>query len=104
MNVPKPRFSGKLIFARERWGLALALAVLVAVGTFIVVIRACTLMNGIYVGGGMAWEAVRCVFWGLGHGCFFGLRLLEIFDVEAFVDAVGVVGLDRFGFEFELLD
>ena len=67
------------------------------------VIRACTLMNGIYVGDGdgMAWEAVRCGFWGLERGCFFGLRLVEVFDVVVFVDVVGVVGLDRFGVEFE---
>ena len=81
--------------------MALALAVVVAAGTFVVVIRACTLTNGIYIGDGMAWEAVRCGFWALEHGCFFGLTLLEVFDIEGFVDVVGVVGLDRFGVEFE---
>ena len=101
MNVPNPRFSGKLILGCEGRVLGLVLAVLVAVGTFVVVMRACTLTNGIKVEGGMAWEAFRCEFWGLVHDCFFGMRLLEAFDVEAFVDVVGVLGLDRFGVEFE---
>ena len=74
---------------------------MVTVGTFVVVIRACTLTKGIYVRDGMAWKAFRCEFWGLVHGCFFGMRSLEAFDVEVFVDVVGVVGLDRFGVEFE---
>lgn len=73
----------------------------VAVATFVVVIRACTLTNGIYVGGGMAWEAVRYGLWSLEHGCFFGLTLLEVFVVEVSVDVVGVVGLDRFGIGLE---
>ena len=60
------------------------------------VVRALTFARGIYVGDGMAWEAVRQGFWGVGHGCFFGLKLLEVFVDEDFVERVGLVGLDNF--------
>lgn len=96
MNVPKPRVNGKLILACEGCFLALALAVLVAVTTLVVVIRACTLAKGIYVGDGMSWEVVRWGFGGLEHGCFCGLRLLRVFDVEVPVDMARFVGLGRF--------
>ena len=51
--------------------------------------------------GGDGLEGFPVRILGLVHGCFFGMRSLEAFDVEVFVDVVGVVGLDRFGVEFE---
>ena len=96
MNVPKPKVNGKPILACEGCFLALALAVVMAVGTFVVVIRPCTFVRGIYVGDGMSWEVVRWGFWGLEHGCFFGLRLLQVFDIEVLVDMARFEGLARF--------
>ena len=52
----------------------------------------------------MAWEAIRRGFWGVEHGCFLGLILLEVLDVEDFVEGVRVVGLDNFWAGCEFFD
>ena len=52
----------------------------------------------------MAWEAIRWGFGVVGRGCFFGLRSLEVFDVEDFVEKVRFVGLDSFGGGCEFFD
>ena len=82
----------------------MALAVVVAAGIFIVVIRACTFARGIGVGDGVVWEATRRTFRGVEPVCFFGLKLLEVFDVEDFVEGVRVVGLVGFWVRCECFD
>lgn len=84
--------------------MALALAVVLAAGTFVLLICACTFVRGLYVGDGVAWEAIRWGFWGVGRVCFFGLRSLEVFDVEDFVERLTVVDLDNFGGGCEFFD
>ena len=37
-------------------------------------------------------------------GCFFGLMLLEVLDIENFMERVGLVGLDGFWFACECFD
>ena len=68
------------------------------------VIRPCTFARGIKLEVGMAWEASQWAFCGVGRACFFRWRLLEVFDVEDFVDGVGPVGLDGCFFGLELLE
>ena len=68
------------------------------------VIRPCTFARGIKLEVGMAWEASQWAFCGVGRACFFRWRLLDVFDVEDFVDGVGLVGLDGCFFGLELLE
>ena len=52
----------------------------------------------------MAWEAICWGLRGSEHGCFFGFRLLQVFDIEVLVDMARFEGLARFWFGCDCFD